>query len=157
MKKVEPGTCLEGVVITPKKKLFDDRGAVFHMLRADEPVFDKFGEIYFSQIYAGVVKAWHLHEEMTLNYYLVTGAVRFVLYDDRTASSTQGLFQEIFLHPEDPKLVTVPPRIYNGFKGLGGTPSIVANCSTHPYRAGEISYLPHDDPTLGYDWAQKHG
>ncbi len=157
MKKVESGLCLEGVVITPKRKIFDDRGGIFHMLRSDEPAFEKFGEIYFSQIYAGVVKAWHLHEEMTLNYYLVTGAVRLVLFDDRADSATMGLYQEIYLHPADPKLVTVPPRVYNGFKGLGHEPSLIANCATHPHRADEISYLPHDEPRLGYDWSQRNG
>lgn len=157
MKKIDPTTSIEGVVITPKRKIFDDRGAIFHMLRADESAFSTFGEIYFSQIYPGVVKAWHFHQEMTLNYYLVTGAIRLVLCDDRPSSSTQGYFQEIYLHPEDPKLVTVPPRVWNGFKGLGQEPSLVANCATIPHSKEEISYLPFDDPSFGYDWSQRNG
>jgi dTDP-4-dehydrorhamnose 3,5-epimerase len=157
MKKVDPGQSLEGVVVTPKRKIFDDRGAIFHMLRSDDPEFQKFGEIYFSQIYPGVVKAWHFHEEMQLNYYLLSGAIRMVLFDDREGSSTRGLFQEIYLHPEDPKLVTVPVRVWNGFKGLGTTPSIVANCATLAHKKDEISYKPHDDPMFGYDWSQRNG
>lgn len=157
MKLVSPGQMLDGVQVTPKRKIFDDRGAIFHMLRADDAIFERFGEIYFSQVYAGVVKAWHYHELMTLNYYLVAGAARLVLFDDRSDSSTAGLGQEIYLHPEDPKLVTVPPKVWNGFKGLGLNPSLVANCSTIAHTKEEISYLPFDDPRFDYDWSQKNG
>lgn len=157
MKRVDPGSNLEGVSVTPKRKLFDDRGGIYHMLRCDDPEFKQFGEVYFSQIYPGVVKAWHHHTIMTLNYYLVIGAVRMALFDDREGSSTRGLGQEIFLNSEDPKLVTVPFGIWNGFKGLGCAPSLVANCATHPHQKEEISYLPHDDPRFGYDWTQRNG
>lgn len=157
MKLVSPGQMLEGVKVTPKRKIFDDRGAIFHMLRSDEPAFENFGEIYFSQVYPGVVKAWHFHELMTLNYYGVVGAARLVLFDDRPSSATKGLCQELYLHPEDPKLITVPPRVWNGFKGIGNTPSLIANCSTVPHSKGEISYLPFDDPKFNYDWSQRNG
>ncbi len=156
-RRIEADRCLHGVIITTKRKLFDDRGAVFHMLRCDEPAFEKFGEIYFSQIYPGMTKAWHHHRSMKLNYYLVTGAVRFALFDDREDSPTRGYFQEVFLHPEDPKLITVPSRVWNGFRGLGQVPSLIANCATEPHSREEISYRPHDDPYFGYDWAPRHG
>lgn len=155
--QIEPGANLHGVVITPKLKIFDDRGGIFHMLRADEPVFERFGEIYFSQVYAGVVKAFHHHASMTLNYYLVSGAVRLVLIDDRDESSTRGRYQELVLHPEAPKLVTIPPRVWNGFKGLGTGPSLIANCATEPHRKDEITYRPFDDGAFGYDWSQRNG
>lgn len=157
MEKVALGQNLQGVVITPKRKIFDDRGGVFHMLRSDEPVFERFGEIYFSQVHAGVVKAWHHHQLMTLNYFLVSGAARFAMFDDRAGSATRGKYQEIYLHPEDPKLVTVPPEIWNGFKGLGVTPSLIANCATLPHSPTEITYRPYDDPYFGYDWGQRNG
>jgi dTDP-4-dehydrorhamnose 3,5-epimerase len=157
VKRIEAGQSLEGVKITPKKKIFDDRGGIFHMLREDESVFERFGEIYFSQVNAGVVKAWHHHQVMSLNYFLVSGAIRLVLFDDREGSSTRGLTQEIFLHPEDSKLVTVPPRVWNGFKGLGSVPSLVANCATIVHSREEISYRPYDDPMFDYDWSQRNG
>jgi dTDP-4-dehydrorhamnose 3,5-epimerase len=155
--KIEADRNIDGVIVTPKRKIFDDRGAIFHMLRADEPAFEAFGEIYFSQIHAGVVKAFHFHQSMKLNYYLVSGAVRLVLLDDRDTSPTRGRYQEFYLHPEDPKLVTIPARVWNGFKGIGTGPSLVANCATEPHRKDEISYRPHDDPAFGYDWSQRNG
>ncbi|MFH2019403.1 MAG: dTDP-4-dehydrorhamnose 3,5-epimerase, partial [bacterium] len=59
---------IEGVVITPKKQIKDERGMVAHMLRRDESIFSQFGEIYFSYVYPNKVKGWHQHTKMTLNY-----------------------------------------------------------------------------------------
>ena len=148
---------IDAVVITPKRKIFDDRGAIFHMLRCDEPVFQQFGEIYFSTIYPGVVKAWHLHRNMTLNYFLVVGSVRLVLIDRRVGSPSHNTLQEIYLDESDSKLITIPPGIWNGFKGLGHTASIISNCATEAHDPDEIIRIPFNDPSLSYDWSQRHG
>jgi dTDP-4-dehydrorhamnose 3,5-epimerase len=151
------GAGIDGVKIVPKLKLFNDRGAVFHMLRKDDPEFTQFGEIYFSKVYAGVVKAWHLHSKMTLNYLVVVGSIRLALFDDRAGSPTRGKTQELFLEESDSKLIVIPPGIWNGFKGLGSTASIIANCATTPHTAEEITRRPYNDPYFKYDWAQTHG
>ena len=78
---------INGVKITPLKQYFDERGKVMHMLRNDSPLFEKFGEIYFSCTYPNAIKAWHLHNEMTLNYAVIHGQIKFVLYDDRNNSN----------------------------------------------------------------------
>ena len=70
---------IDGIKITPLKQIFDERGKVMHMLRNDSEVFRKFGEVYFSSTYPGVVKAWHKHKEMTLNYAVIFGEIKFVL------------------------------------------------------------------------------
>ena len=82
--------------------------------------------------------------------------IKFVLYDDRNNSNTKGEVQEIFISPENYCLVTVPPLIWNGFKSVGSTPAIVANCSTHPHRDTEISRLPFNDLSIPYNWDIKH-
>lgn len=143
---------IDGVNITPLKQFFDERGKVMHMLRADSPVFTQFGEIYFSCIYPGVVKGWHLHKRMTLNYATIHGEIKFVLYDDRPDSSTRGEVQEIFMSPENYQLVTVPPMIWNGFKGVGMETAICANCATLPHSPEEIERLAPDDPSIPYRW-----
>ena len=91
---------IDGVILTPLRQIFDERGKVMHMLREDSPVFSKFGEIYFSCTHPGVVKAWHLHKYMTLNYAVIHGEIKFVLYDDRKKSPTKGEVQEFFISPE---------------------------------------------------------
>jgi dTDP-4-dehydrorhamnose 3,5-epimerase len=85
---------IEGVLIHPLRKIPDERGVVMHMLRCDDPHFERFGEIYFSVVYPGVVKGWHVHSRMTLNYAVVSGVIKLVLYDDRADSPTRGEVQE---------------------------------------------------------------
>jgi dTDP-4-dehydrorhamnose 3,5-epimerase len=147
---------IEGVIISPLRQIFDERGKVMHMLREDSPVFSKFGEIYFSCTHPGVVKAWHLHKEMTLNYAVISGEIKFVLYDDRPGSSTRGVIQELFISPENYMLVTVPPMIWNGFKGVGTQTSIVANCATQAHHPDELERKSPNDKSIPYDWDLKH-
>jgi dTDP-4-dehydrorhamnose 3,5-epimerase len=147
---------IDGVILTPLKQMFDERGKVMHMLRSDSSNFSKFGEIYFSCTHPGVVKAWHLHKEMTLNYAVIFGEIKFVLFDDRLNSPTRGQIQELFISPENYMLVTVPPMVWNGFKSVGTQTSIVANCATIPHSPNELERRPPDDPKIPYDWALKH-
>ena len=151
------GSTIHGVEVIQKKKIFDDRGGIFHMLRNDDKEFQKFGEIYFSKVHPGVIKAWHHHSRMTLNYLVVVGSIRFGLYDDRKDSPTYKMKQEIFLDEANSQLVIVPPGVWNGFKGLGTQSSIVANCATEPHDAEEITRKAYNDPYFNFDWSQRHG
>lgn len=146
---------IEGVQIAPLRKIADERGMIMHMLRCTDPMFEQFGEIYFSYVYPGVVKGWHLHREMTLNYAVVAGMVKLVLYDDRPQSATKGQVQEIFLGDADYKLVRIPPYIWNGFKGIGTQPAIVANCATLPHDPEEIVRVSVAESDIPYDWELK--
>lgn len=127
------------------------------MLRNDSPGFESFGEIYFSTIYPGVVKGWHLHHEMTLNYAVPAGMIKLVCYDDRPDSPTNGNVVEVHVGELNYALVTIPPKVWNGFKGEGTTTAIVANCSTIPHRPDEIERLDPFDNDIPYDWSLKHG
>jgi dTDP-4-dehydrorhamnose 3,5-epimerase len=147
---------IDGVTITPLKQILDERGKVMHMLRCDAEVFQGFGEIYFSCIYPGVIKGWHIHKRMTLNYAVPYGNIKLVLYDDRSNSSTKGKVQEFFLGPDNYVLVTIPPMIWNGFKGIGSKTAIVANCASIPHDPEEIERLDPFDTSIPYDWGLKH-
>ena len=118
--------------------------------------FVDFGEIYFSCVYPGAIKGWHIHKKMVLNYAVPFGHIKFVLYDDRPGSPTKGNIQEIFLGPDNYCLVTVPPMIWNGFKGVGPETAIVANCASIPHDPGEIDRMDPFDPSIPYDWAIKN-
>jgi dTDP-4-dehydrorhamnose 3,5-epimerase len=148
---------IEGVRITPLQQIPDERGKVMHMLRADDPHFDRFGEIYFSAVYQGVVKGWHLHERMTINYAVPVGAIKLVLFDDREGSKTRGELQELFVGDGSYALVTVPPFVWNGFKGISAPYSLVANCATIPHDPAEIVRLDPFSPKIPYDWNVRHG
>lgn len=146
---------IHGIKIIALKKIPDHRGMIMHMLRADDPHFEQFGEIYFSTVNPGIVKGWHIHNKMTLNYAVVFGKIRLVLYDPRKDSPSFGAVQEIILSPDNYYLVRVPPFIWNGFQGLSPEPSIVANCSTHPHDPEEIQRLDPDSSEIPYRWPKE--
>lgn len=148
---------INGVIITPLKQIPDERGKVMHMLRSDAPHFIEFGEIYFSVVNPQVVKAWHIHTKMTLNYAVVKGMIKLVLFDDREGSSTKGVLQEIFIGDDNYSLVTIPPDVWNGFKGISVEPAILANCATHSHDPEEIKRLDPFNNHIPYDWSLKNG
>jgi dTDP-4-dehydrorhamnose 3,5-epimerase len=148
---------IDGVLVTSLRRIPDERGCIMHMLRADAPHFRGFGEVYFSGVYPGAIKAWHIHKLMTLNYAVVTGTIKMVLFDDRSGSPTRGELMELFVGEHNYCLVTVPPLVWNGFKGCGLQMALVANCATHVHDPAEIE---REDPftqRIPYDWARRDG
>ena len=143
---------IEGITITPLKQIEDERGKVMHMLRNDSKGFTKFGEIYFSTVHPNKVKGWHLHEKMTLNYAVILGEIKLVLYDARSNSKTKGQVQEFFLSQKNYKLISVQPRIGNGFMGIGNKTAIIDNCADLAYDDKEIKRKSVFDKDIPYDW-----
>lgn len=142
---------IDRVVVTPLKIIADDRGAVMHMLRADAPHFAGFGEVYFSVVNPGVVKAWKRHREMTLNLCCVAGAIRLVVADPDTKT-----LREIDLGPgstETYRLVTIPPGLWTGFTCTGDAPATLANCASIPHDPAEADTLPADTDEIPYTWS----
>ena len=143
---------IDGVRLVPLRQITDDRGTVSHMLKATDPHFTGFGEIYFSSVYPGVVKAWKHHRRMTANYACVLGRVKVVLFDDREGSPSRGAVMEFHLGPEEYSLAVIPPRIWHGFQGLGRPASILANCASEPSDPDELDRREPEDGAIPYAW-----
>ena len=147
---------IDGVMVVALRQIPDERGKIMHMLRADAPHFEGFGEIYFSVSYPGVVKGWHLHKRQTQNYTVVCGMIKLVLYDSREGSHTNGELQELFVGEDNYVLVRIPPGVTNGYKTIGTKPAILANCATEPHSPDEMDRIDPFSPEIPYDWALKH-
>ena len=50
-------------------------------------------------------------------------------------------------------LVTVPPHIWNGFRGEGDEMSIVANCASIVHADDEIVRIASDHDSIPFNWA----
>jgi dTDP-4-dehydrorhamnose 3,5-epimerase len=148
---------IDGVKIIPLKQIADERGKIMHMMKATDPHFIKFGEIYFSCAWPGVVKAWHVHKSMTINNAVLSGRAKLVMYDLRETSPTRGELQEIFLGEDNCVLVQIPPGIANGYKAFGDKMVILANCATEPHDPQEMIRMDPFTKEIAYDWAVKHG
>lgn len=143
---------IEGVIVQQLKQIADERGKVMHMLRCDSPLFDNFGEIYFSVIYKDAIKAWKLHQKMTLNLAVPFGNIKLVLFDNRQKSSTGGEIQELSIGQNNYCLVKIPPMIWTGFQGIAGPVSIIANCATLPHDPDEVNTLGPFDDSIPFKW-----
>lgn len=124
---------INGVKIKQLNVIPDDRGRLMEILRSDDAIFEKFGQVYMTTAYPGVVKAWHYHKRQTDNFSCVFGKIRLALYDSRQGSKTFGAVEEFTLSLEDPVLVQIPSLVYHGFKCISDKESIVINTITHPY------------------------
>lgn len=147
---------IEGVQITSRRIIADDRGKIMHIMKSSDYQFNTFGEVYCSTVYPGIVKGWHMHKEMTLNYVVLKGNIKFVLYDDRIESKTYQQIQEVFIGENQFVMVTVPPFVWNGFKGIGLEEAFVINFTDIPHDPEEIVRMdPHQNDIINYNWATK--
>jgi len=144
---------IEGVIIRILKQIEDERGAVLHMLRADSPLFSQFGEIYFSLINPGVIKAWKRHHRMTQHFAVPMGCIRLVLFDDRASSSSNGKVEELILgRPDSYYLVRIPPMVWYGFQGMDEKPSLISNCTDLPHDPKDSENMDILDSRIPYKW-----
>ena len=144
---------IEGVIIQPLKIIADELGVVLHMLRNDDPVFEKFGEVYFSEIKPGSVKAWKRNKNQTQNLAVPSGEIDLVIYDDRQDSTTRdSLFNCTLGRPNHYSLIRIPPLLWYGFRGRGAAPSLIANCSSQPHDHATSEKIHPESDLIPYTW-----
>lgn len=150
---------IEGVAVRRAKVIADERGRLGEIMRADDPWFEKFGQVYFTTTYPGVVKAWHHHKKQTDNFYVLKGMVKIALYDERPDSPTHGTVNEVCVGEHCPALVRIPSGVLHGWMCLGESEAYVVNVVSEVYNYAEPDEFrvdPHDNH-IPYDWARKDG
>ncbi len=148
---------IQGVRVKNLKVIPDERGRLVEILRNDDDLFVKFGQVYMTTVYPGVVKGWHYHKKQYDNFFVVQGMIKLVLYDWREKSKTKGEINEFFLGKHNTMLVQVPPYVHHGFKGISEEEAIIINTCTEPYNSkkpDEFRVEAHNGE-IPYDWARK--
>ena len=154
---------IKGVKIKELKIVPDERGWLMEVMRCDDDCFDKFGQVYITTAYPGVVKAWHYHKIQTDNFTCICGMMKVALYDSRSDSPTYGEINEFFIGDKKPMLITVPPLVYHGFKAIGTKTAYFLSVPTeaYNYEKPDEYRLPPDTDWIPYDWilepGKKHG
>lgn len=145
---------IEGVKIKKLQSNTDERGCLTEILRSDEEIFERFGQIYMSLNYPGVIRAWHYHKKQDDFWAVVKGMVKAVLFDGRENSPTKGEVQEVFLGEQNPALLRIPVGVMHGYKTIGVESSLLINLPTQPYNAADPDEyrLPYDTEEIPYDW-----
>lgn len=149
------GEAIPGVAVRRLRRIPDERGNIQHLLSSEDPSFQRFGEVYASSVYKDAIKGWHKHEEMSLNYVCLVGRVKCVLlFESPTRDEKQTRVMEIFMGADHPLLLTIPPGVWNGFKGLYAPESTILNISTHAHDPSRSLRAPPYS-FLAYDWERK--
>ncbi|MBM3324889.1 MAG: dTDP-4-dehydrorhamnose 3,5-epimerase [Calditrichaeota bacterium] len=145
---------ISGVFEHDLRLIPDERGRLMEIFRSDWPFFKKFGQVYVTTNYPGVVKAWHCHKKQTDHVACVKGMIKLVVFDRRKGSPTKGKLKEFFIGEHNPKLVVIPPGVYHGWKCISETESIVVNCPDQLYnhKKPDQVHLRHNSRIIGYNW-----
>jgi dTDP-4-dehydrorhamnose 3,5-epimerase len=150
---------IDGVAVKKLRVIPDDRGRLMEILRSDDELFSRFGQVYMTTAYPGVVKGWHYHKVQTDHFAVVRGMLKLVLYDNRDGSPTKGEINEFFLGEHNPVLVKIPPLVLHGFKCVSQQEAICINVPTEAYNYDQpdefrIDPLKNDIP---YSWNRREG
>jgi dTDP-4-dehydrorhamnose 3,5-epimerase len=145
---------IEGAKVTPLKPHPDERGRLMEIFRCDEPDFEKFGQVYVTTAYPGVVKAWHFHKKQTDHFVCIQGMMKVVLYDSREGSATKGQVNEFMLGVWNPVRLRIPPNVYHGFKCISTCEAMIVNTPTEPYNPKDPDEyrLPAHSSEIPYKW-----
>ena len=149
---------IDGAKVKRLRVIPDERGRLAEMLRNDDKeFFIKFGQVYMTVGYPGVVKGWHYHKKQIDNFVTVKGMMKVVLYDGRDNSPTHGEINEFFMGEQNMLLLQIPTFVLHGFKTISEAEAILINCPTEVYNYSdpdEFRVHPHDNE-VPYDWARK--
>lgn len=150
---------IRGVAIKKLRVIPDERGRLMEILRSDDELFSKFGQVYVTTAYPGVVKGWHYHKKQTDHFAVISGMIKLVLYDGRKDSPTEGEINEFFLGEHNPTLVKIPQLVYHGFKCISEQEAICINIPTEVYdydKPDEFRVDPHKNE-IPYTWERRNG
>lgn len=150
---------ISGVKTKQLKVIPDERGKLMEILRSDDELYERFGQVYITTVRPSVVKAWHCHTKQTDHFTCVSGMIKLVLADLREGSETHGEIQEFFIGEDNPMLVKIPAGVYHGIKGISEETAIALNVPTEVYHydnPDEIR-LDWDSDKIPYDWSLKFG
>lgn len=131
-------TGIEGVLLTPLKKIFHPKGDILHGVKKSDRGFVGFGEAYFTKVKFGEIKGWNKHKRMTLNLCVPAGKVFFVLYDDREKSKTRGSLLPVEISVDDYQRLTVPPGVWLAFKGMSDDTNLILDVTNMEHDPDEV-------------------
>jgi len=155
---------IEGVRVKKLPVIADERGRLTIFMRSDDNLFERFGQVYTSTAFPGVIKAWHFHRKQVDHLCALCGKIRLVLYDCRNeklgfghqgeASMTSGLINEFIMTPENPLLVKIPAMVLHGIQNIGEKESMILNVTNIAYQNDnpDVFRLTFDDKVIPWKW-----
>jgi dTDP-4-dehydrorhamnose 3,5-epimerase len=128
------------------------------VLRDDDDLLSKFGQMSFSKTYPNVIKAFHKHQKQDDIWFFPVGNAQVVLFDGRKDSLTCGETNTFYIGEDNPQIILIPKGVWHGYKVLGNTPAIIFYLTTESYDSNDPDEyrIDWDDPDINYDWETKN-
>jgi dTDP-4-dehydrorhamnose 3,5-epimerase len=149
---------IDEVIVKNLKVIPDERGRLIEILRNDDEIFDRFGQVYVSVTNPGVIKGWHMHKLQNDFIACIKGMLKLVLFDNRKHSDTNGEINEFFIGDHNPVMIKVPKDVYHGWKCISKTEAVAINIPTleYNYDAPDEYRLPFNSELIPYNWDLRH-
>ena len=140
---------LDDILVTRLKRIPTVGGDVLHVLKNSDARFKGFGEVYFSWVERGAIKAWKCHQRMTLNLVVPMGEVSFVFH----LTNQKNKFRIENIGEERYVCLTVPPGIWFGFQGKASGRSLLTNLADMDHDPNEVVRKPVTE--FEYNWSNR--
>lgn len=135
---------MDGVILTPLKRIHNQKGDVYHAMKKNDAGYAGFGEAYFSSVHGATIKGWKKHKQMTLNLVVPIGAVEFVIYDEQLQQ-----YMSVELSESNYIRLTVAPGLWVAFRGINSN-NLLLNIASIEHDPDETENLNLED--IKYDW-----
>ena len=126
---------MDGVILTPLKRILNQKGDIFHAMKKRDDGFDGFGEAYFSSVSKDTIKGWKKHTQMTLNIVVPIGKIKFVVYDEYKEE-----FFSVVLSQENYQRLTIKSGQWLAFRGVE-TNNLLLNIASIEHDTDEVKSL----------------
>ncbi len=146
---------IDGVKLVPLVAHVDDRGYLIEILRATDPHFTKFGQVYLvGNMARGTIRAFHKHKELWDFFFISHGAAKFALRDDRPESPTYEEMNTFVVGARNPGLIVVPPGVYHGWMSLEDDTQMISTAS-EVYNRQNPDEVRVPPDSFGFAWEVK--
>lgn len=130
---------LAGVIVRRQAPVEDERGEICEVYNPAWGVMEApLVYVYQVAIRPGKIKGWVVHQKQDDRLFVIRGAIRFALYDQRADSPTCGQLNVFTFSERNRALVVIPRGVYHALQNVGDTEAVFVNMPTEPYH--------HEDP-----------
>lgn len=134
--------------ISFKKIKKKDSGHILKLINNKSINFQKFGELYISNVNSQEIRGWKYHKKMVSNIFILRGKFKFVFFNQ-----DKYHFKKIELDENENKNLYIPPKVWFAFQGLSRGANTLLNLSNIIHSDNEV--INKDINTFKYEWKIK--
>lgn len=138
-------------IFLPISIFADERG--WSMMNLFRGALGPRGQVNYSMMYPGVIKAWHSHKRQSDFWLSVMGHVKVGVHREDDGQSWMAVIGE-----QNPGIMIIPPTLWHGAATVGHLPAGLLYYVTEGYNLNQPDELRRPfDSIAGFSWDMGHG